>query len=109
MTLKELEYAYNFHDCYVFTPFEINEDCVTVTFDLAKHNVLRNLFGKSDVTKLYNYRGEAQYDRIHQKTKIVTHMTPEHRVKTIHKVHKPHKEIEKRRKAGVLIEKRKKR
>ena len=37
MTLKELEYAYNFHDCYVFTPFEINEDCVTVTFDLAKH------------------------------------------------------------------------
>ena len=32
-------------------------------------------------------------------------MTPEHRVKTIHKVHKPHKEIEKRRKAGVLIEK----
>ena len=77
--------------------------------DLSKHNVLRNLFGKSDVTKLYNYRGEAQYDRIHQKTKIVTHMTPEHRVKTIHKVHKPHKEIEKRRKAGVLIEKRKKR
>ena len=37
MTLKELEYAYNFHDCYVFTPFEINEDCITVTFDLAKH------------------------------------------------------------------------
>ena len=77
--------------------------------DLSKHNVLRNLFGKSVVTKLYDYRGEAQYDRIHQKTKIVTHMTPEHRVKTIHKVHKPHKEIEKRRKAGVLIEKGKKR
>ena len=77
--------------------------------DLSKCNVLRNLFGKSYVTKLYSYRGEAQYDRIHQKTKIVTHMSPEHRVKTIHKVHKPLKEIEKRRKAGVLIEKNKKR
>lgn len=37
MTLKQLEYAYHFHDCDVFTPFEINEDCITVTFDLAKH------------------------------------------------------------------------
>lgn len=76
--------------------------------DLSKHNVLRNLFGKSNVTNLYDYHGELQYDRIHKKTKIVTHISPEHRVKTIHKVHKPLKEIEKRRKAGVLIEKRKK-
>ena len=77
--------------------------------DLSKHNVLRNLFGTSDVTKLYNYHGESQYDRIHRKTKIVTHISPEHKVKTIHKVHKPLKEIEKRRKEGVLIERNKRR
>lgn len=77
--------------------------------DLSKRNVLRNLFGKSDVTKLYSYYGELQYDRIHRKTKIVTHISPKHRIKTIHKVHNPLKEIEKRRKAGVLFEKNKKR
>jgi hypothetical protein len=37
MTLEQLEYKYNFHDCDVFTPFEINGDSITVTFDLAKH------------------------------------------------------------------------
>lgn len=72
--------------------------------DLSKHNVLRNLFGKSDVTKLYMYHNTLQYDRIHKKSKIVTHISPKHRIKTIHKVHNPIKEIEKRRKAGVLIE-----
>ena len=37
MTLKQLAQLYNFHDCYVFTPFEIDGESVTVTFDLAKH------------------------------------------------------------------------
>ena len=37
MTLQQLEYIYNFHDCDVFTPFEFVGDSVTVTFDLAKH------------------------------------------------------------------------
>ena len=57
MTLKELEYAYNFHDCYVFTPFEINEDCVTVTFDLAKHlqyDELKSRYGNSLNNKANN-------------------------------------------------------
>ena len=76
---------------------------------LTKHSVLRNLFGNSDVTGLYSYRGELQYDKIHRKTKIVTHISPKHRVKTIHKVHNPLKEIENLRKAGVWIEKSKKR
>lgn len=37
MTLEQLEHTYNFHDCDVFTPFEINDDYIVVTFDLAKH------------------------------------------------------------------------
>lgn len=37
MTLDQLEHLYNFHDCDVFTPFEINGDSVIVAFDLAKH------------------------------------------------------------------------
>ena len=37
MTFKQFELAYNFHDCDVFMPFEINGDSVTVIFDLAKH------------------------------------------------------------------------
>lgn len=45
---------------------------------------------------------DIQYDRIHEKTKIVTHISPKNSVKTIHKVHKPKKEIEKRRKRNEL-------
>ena len=37
MTLTELEYLYNFHDCDVFTPFKVKGDSITVTFALAKH------------------------------------------------------------------------
>ena len=37
MTLHQLECIYNFHDCDLFTPFEINGNSVTVIFDLAKH------------------------------------------------------------------------
>lgn len=37
MTLEQLEQTYNFHDCDVFTPFEIEQNSVTVVFDLAKH------------------------------------------------------------------------
>ena len=37
MTLQELEYTYNFHDCDVFVPFEIDGDSIIVIFDLAKH------------------------------------------------------------------------
>ncbi|MBE6557210.1 MAG: hypothetical protein E7664_05650 [Ruminococcaceae bacterium] len=37
MTLTELSYQYNFHDCDVFLPFDVCGDAITVTFDLAKH------------------------------------------------------------------------
>ena len=37
MNIKQLEYVYNFHDCDVFTPFEITEGSVTVIFIFAKH------------------------------------------------------------------------
>lgn len=37
MTLSELSRIYNFHDCDVFIPFDVNQDSITVTFDLAKH------------------------------------------------------------------------
>lgn len=37
MTLMQLERIYNFHDCDVFLPFEVDNDSITVTFDLAKH------------------------------------------------------------------------
>ena len=57
MTLTQLEYIYNFHDCDVFTPFEINGDFVTVTFDLAKHlqyDDLKARYGDSLKNKEYN-------------------------------------------------------
>ena len=56
MTLTQLEYIYNFHDCDVFTPFEINGDFVTVTFDLAKHlqyDDLKARYGDSLKNKEY--------------------------------------------------------
>ena len=37
MTIEQLEYIYNFHDCDVFTPFEITDSSVTVIFAFAKH------------------------------------------------------------------------
>lgn len=37
MTLEQLAQTYNFHDCDVFTPFEVEQNSVTVVFDLAKH------------------------------------------------------------------------
>ena len=50
MTLNQLECTYNFHDCDVFTPFEMEGNSITVTFDLAKHlqyDVLKSRYGDS--------------------------------------------------------------
>lgn len=57
MTLSQLECTYNFHDCDVFTPFEINSDSITVIFDLAKHlqyDDLKSRYGDLLKNKEYN-------------------------------------------------------
>jgi hypothetical protein len=58
---------------------------------IKKNDIIRNLFGNSYQTKPYLYKGEYQYDKIHVKTKTVTHITPEHRVKTYSSCAQPQK------------------
>lgn len=48
MTLDKLLYTYNFHDCYVITPFTVRGDSVTVVFDLAKHLQYSDIKSKRD-------------------------------------------------------------
>ena len=50
MTLNQLECIYNFHDCDVFTPFEMEGNSIAITFDLAKHlqyDALKSRYGDS--------------------------------------------------------------
>lgn len=62
---------------------------------IKKVHVVQNLYGKAIQTKPYMYRGELNYARIHPKNKTATYITMQHRVKTIHRVHNPSKEIRK--------------
>lgn len=64
--------------------------------NLKKTDLVRNLFGKSYQTELYDYHGVKQYNRIHTKTKTKTSISDKNVVKTIHKVHDPNKEIRRR-------------
>ena len=60
---------------------------------MKKTDMVRNLLGRSYQTELYDYHGEKQYSRIHNKTRTKTHISEKNVVKTIHKVHDPDKEI----------------
>ena len=50
MKSEQLEEVYNFHDCGVFTPFQMDGDSIIVTFNLSKHlqySDLKSRYGTS--------------------------------------------------------------
>lgn len=46
MTLKELACTYNFHDCDMMMPLDINDNRIVATFVLAKHLQYENFIQK---------------------------------------------------------------